>query len=66
MSDGTRSGVNWMRAKSPPTTVAKRADGQRLGDAGHALEQEVTLGEQTHHQLLDHVLLADDHPLDLG
>jgi len=22
MSDGTRSGVNWMRAKSPPTTVA--------------------------------------------
>ena len=42
------------------------AHGQRLGHAGHALEQDVTLGQQADHQLLDHVLLADDHPLDLG
>ena len=26
----------------------------------------MALGEQADHQLLDHVLLADDHPLDLG
>ena len=39
---------------------------QRLGYAGHTFEQDVTLGEQGDHQLLDHVLLPDDHPLNLG
>src|SRR5690606_18977980 len=38
---------------------------QRLGDARHALEQDVTVGQQPDHQLLHHVLLADDHPLHL-
>ena len=66
MSDGTRSGVNWIRAKVPPTTSAKRAHRQRLRDPGHTFEQAVPARDQRDHQLLDHVLLADDDPLDLG
>ena len=66
MSEGTRSGVNWIRAKSPPTTVAKLRTASVFATPGHALEQAVALGEQADHQLLDHVLLADDDPLDLA
>ncbi len=40
-------------------------DGQRLGQAGDALEQDVAAGEQRHEDALEHRLLADDHPLDL-
>ena len=42
--------------------VAERADGERLGQARHALEQHVAAGEQADQQALDHVRLADDRP----
>ena len=40
-------------------------DGQRLGHAGHTLEQHVALGEQADQHPLDQPVLADDDPLDL-
>ena len=45
--------------------LGERLDGQRLGHAGHALEQHVALGEQADQHPLDQLVLADDDPLDL-
>ena len=45
--------------------VGDGLDRQRLGQAGHALEQHVAAGEQRHEHALEHRLLADDHALDL-
>ena len=45
--------------------AGQRLDGQRLGDAGHALEQAMALCEQAHHHALDEPFLTDDHPFDL-
>ena len=54
MSDGIRSGVNWMRLKLTASgDVGQRADHQRLGQAGHAFEQAVAAGEDGDEQLLD-------------
>jgi len=60
-----------VRGELHPRKVAaddgrERPDGQGLRDAGHALEQAVALRQQRHHQLLHHVLLADDDPLHLA
>ena len=49
----------------PPTTRASVSHGQRLGQAGHALEQAVAAGEQAHEEALDGAVLADDDLLDL-
>ena len=43
-----------------------RADQQRLGQPRHADEQDVPAGEEAREELLDHVVLADDHLGDLG
>ena len=43
----------------------ERAHGQRLGEAGHALEQHVAAGEQRDEQALEHRVLADDDALAL-
>ena len=40
-------------------------DGERLGDAGHAFEQHVPLGQQADQHALDQPVLADDDSLDL-
>ena len=40
-------------------------DRERLRDAGHALEQHVSAGEQRDEHPLDQAVLADDDPLDL-
>ena len=45
--------------------LRERLDGQRLGEAGHALEQHVAAGEQRDEQALEHRVLPDDHALDL-
>ena len=45
--------------------VGDGLDGERLGEAGHALEQHVPAGEERHEQPLEHPFLADDHALDL-
>ena len=42
-----------------------RLDRQRLRQAGHALDQEMALGEQAHEDSLEHVVLTRDHPPDL-
>ena len=39
--------------------------GQRLGHAGHTLEQHVALGQQADQHPLHELVLADDDPLDL-
>ena len=41
--------------------LGERADQQRLGQAGHAGQQAVAAGEERDQQLLDDVVLADDH-----
>ena len=43
----------------------ERLHGQRLGQAGDALEQHVPAGKQADQQPLEHRVLTDDHPLDL-
>jgi hypothetical protein len=45
--------------------VAQRADRERLGEAGDALEQDVPARQQPDQDALDHVLLADDDLADL-
>ena len=57
---GSRSGVNWMRSNCTPSAVPRRLDEQRLGEAGHALEEHVAVGEQRDEQALDDGVLADD------
>ena len=57
--------MNWIRLKLPPEHVADGLDRHRLGEAGNALEQDVAVGEQRHEHALQHLLLPDDHPLDL-
>ena len=46
--------------------LGERADGQRLRQPGHALEQHVSAGEKTDEQPVDHVVLTDDAPRDLA
>ena len=58
--------MNWMRAKVPPHGARQGLDGQGLGQAGHAFEQAVALGQQADEEALDGPVLADDDPLDLG
>ena len=60
MSDGIRSGVNWMRLKRHVEDLADGADHQRLGQAGHADEQAVAAREDGGEDLLDDLGLADD------
>ena len=65
MSEGTRSGVNCSAGERAGHGAGERLDGQRLGHAGHALEQAVPAGQQADHHALDQALLTDDDPLDL-
>ena len=46
--------------------LGERADGQRLRQTGHALEQNVSAGEKTDEQSVNHVFLTDDAPRDLA
>ena len=64
MSDGSRSIVNWMRAKARSIVLRQRGDEQRLGQPGHALQQQVPAGEQRDQQPLDDDVLADDDRAD--
>ena len=57
--------MNWMRLKSPPIVVGERLDGHRLGQAGHALDEEMAPGEERDDHPLEQVVLADDDLLDL-
>jgi hypothetical protein len=45
--------------------VGDRPDEHRLAEPGHALKQDVAVGEEAGHRLPDELALADDHPTDL-
>ena len=64
-SEGSRSGVNWMRSPSASQRGGQRAGQRGLADAGHVLDQQVALGEQAHQCQFDGVPLALDDPLDV-
>ena len=65
MSEGIRSGVNWMRLNDDVEDLRDRADHERLGQTGHADQQAMAAGEDRGQDLLDHVGLADDHAAEL-
>ncbi len=57
--------MNWMRRKVACDRLGERLHRERLGEAGHALEQDVAAGEQADQQAVDQVALADDDGADL-
>jgi hypothetical protein len=61
MSDGIRSGVNWMRLEDSPRTRAQRRDQLGLGETRHTDEQRMTTREHRKQGLLDHAFLSEDH-----
>ena len=66
MSAGIRSGVNWMRLNEQSMTSAMVRTSIVLPRPGHALEQDVAVGEQAGQRLADELALADDDPADLA
>ena len=60
MSDGIRSGVNWMRLNFEIDGLRELLDEERLGQAGDAAQQAVAAGEKRDQDLADDALLADD------
>ena len=60
MSDGIRSGVNWIRLNEQVERLRDRLDHQRLGQPGHADEQGVAAAQDGGEDALDHVVLAHD------
>ena len=62
---GQQVGRELHAAEAQPGRGGERAGDQRLGHAGHVLEQHVAVGEQREQHQLEHVALADDGPLDL-
>ena len=44
--------------------LALQLSGERLGEPGYALDEEVTAGEEGDEDTLEHRLLTDDHSLD--
>ena len=66
MSDGIRSGVNWMRLKLEVERLGDGLDHQRLGQAGHADQQGVAAGEDGGEDPVHHLVLADDPLRHLG
>ena len=57
--------MNWIRLNSPPIAVGERLDGHRLGQPGHALDEDVAAREERDDQPLEQVVLTDDDLLDL-
>ena len=64
-SDGSRSGVNWMRAKSRPSTLRERPRDERLAQAGQVLEEHVAAGQDADQDQLEGATAADHGPLEL-
>ena len=61
MSVGIKSGVNWMRLVSRPSTMRQCLHQLGLGQAGHADQQAMAARHQGHQGLLDHIVLAENH-----
>jgi hypothetical protein len=60
MSDGIRSGVNWMRLNFKCTASASVLISSVFRQAGHAAQQAMTAGEERGEDFLDHLILAND------
>ena len=63
MSEGIRSGVNWMRLNCSDIDLGQGIDDGGLGQARHPHEQPVPARQNADQQLFDDDVLADD---DLG
>ena len=64
-------GGNQVGSELDPGEIASDDGGEAthcecLGYPGYTFEEAVPLGEQGDHELLDHVFLPDDHPLNLS
>ncbi len=66
MSDGIRSGVNWMRLNLRSSTWASVRISSVFARPGHADDQAVAADEQRQQHLMDDLLLADDQLAQLG
>ena len=60
MSEGIRSGVNWMRLNPSDIVFASELTSKRLRQAGNAHQQAVAPRENGDHHLIDDVLHAHD------
>ena len=58
MSAGIRSGVNWMRLVSMPSTMPRVSTSLVLARPGHADQQQVAARQERNQRLIDDVLLA--------
>ena len=65
MSDGIRSGVNWMRLKTRPSVCAMVRTISVLAVPGKPGDQAVAADKQRDQNLIEHFFLADDHLADL-
>jgi len=66
MSLGMRSGVNWMRLKPSESESASERIISGLGQAGTPTNRQCPRAKERHQQLLDDIMLADDHFGKLG
>ena len=66
MSEGIRSGVNWIRLKPTSRIRAIELTIKRLGQPGDADQQDVAPGEDRRQDLLDDLALADDDLVQFG
>ena len=57
--------MNWTRANDAAEHAGGRLDRERLREAGHALDQQMALGEQADEHALEHLVLPGDHAPDL-
>ena len=60
MSDGIRSGVNWMRLKLRSSAWASVLTISVFARPGTPIEQGVAAAEDRHQQLVEHLVLPDD------
>ena len=66
MSEGSRSGVPWMRPKSRSERLRDRPREERLADPRHVLDQHVALGQQPHADEAHGAFLTYDRACHLG
>ena len=64
-SEGSRSGVNWMRAKSRPSARANDRAISVLPRPGQVLQQHVAAGQDADQHQFERPAVADHRPLDL-
>ena len=66
MSDGIRSGVNWMRLKTRPSVCAMVRTSSVLAVPGRPVMRQWPPTNKRDQHLLEHFFLADDDPPDLA